>query len=103
MMPGTIQEPPTARTAAPGGALHEAPAHSMRPLATTTVALATGGAPVPSISVAPERTVAAVPAGRSNRRASRADAIIRGAYRNALAAANAFVPQKDCVATGPGS
>ena len=56
-MPGMTVAPPTSMTRAPPGSVSMRPTAAMRPSSMTTLALATGSAPVPSMSVAPVTTV----------------------------------------------
>src|SRR5690349_22981159 len=77
MRPGRIQAPETSIACAPRGALQSFPAHSILPSPTTTVACATGGAPVPSMRVAPVKTTG-VDAGAAKRSPARASASIMG-------------------------
>src|SRR6266850_4072268 len=62
MRPGSTVSPVASMTSCPAGGGPPAPLVmlSRRPSCTTSVASRTGGAPVPSISVAPRRTVIAL-------------------------------------------
>ena len=57
IMPGMTVAPPTSMTRAPSGSASIRPTAAMRPPSMTTLASATGSAPVPSMSVAPVTTV----------------------------------------------
>src|SRR5215475_8160268 len=67
MIPGTTNLPATSMTVAPAGAATPGPMSRRRPFSITIVTLLCGAAPLPSIRVAPRRTVTCAAALPTNR------------------------------------